>query len=330
MRLGIMSFAHVHADGFLQILRKLQDVEFVGFSDTDKEQGKFFAELYGVPWFSSHEELLDQKLEGVVICSENANHLADVKLAAAAGVHILCEKPIATTLEDGLAIKEEIDKAGIKFMTAFPMRFDPSIVALKEMIERGDLGKIYAINGINHSEIPRRHRSWFADKKLAGGGAVMDHTVHLLDLYRWLLDSEASDLYAEVANPFTPDAEIDTAGLVTLSFANGVFASIDCSWSRPEAVYPRWGHLKMEVIGEQGAIAVDAFNQYLNYYSKQNSRQANWLGWGSDSSTAMVQEFINSIKEDRDPSIGWKDGFEALKVALACYDAAKAKQVVKL
>lgn len=329
MRLGIMSFAHVHADGFLQILRNLAGVEFLGFSDPDKTQGKFFADLYGVKWFDTHQALLAEKPDAVVICSENARHLEDVKLAAAAGAHILCEKPIATTLKDALAIKEAVDKAGVKFMTAFPMRFDPSIVSLKAMLGRGDLGEIYAINGINHSEIPRRHRAWFADKTLAGGGAVMDHTVHLLDLYRWLLGCEVKDLYAEVANPFTPDAQVDTAGLVTLTFENDVFTSIDCSWSRPEAVYPRWGHLKMELIGEHGAIAVDAFNQYLNYYSKKDSRQANWLGWGSDANLAMVQEFINSIREDREPAVTWKDGFEALKVALACYEASEQKQVVR-
>ena len=329
MRLGIMSFAHTHADGFLHLLRNIEGVDFIGFSDHDAERGENVSKQYNTKWFSSHEALL-KELDAVVICSENAKHKDDVELAAKAGVHILCEKPIATTVSDALVIKAAIDKAGVNFMTAFPMRFDPSIKALKEMLGRNELGTIHAINGINHSEIPRRHRSWFAQKALAGGGAVMDHTVHLLDLYRWLLQSEPTEVYATVSNPFHPDVDVDTAGLATVTFDNGVFTAIDCSWSRTEAVYPRWGHLKMEVIGENGAIAVDAFSQHLNSYPKASARQTNWLGWGSDANALMVQEFLASIKEKREPNITWKDGFEAVKVALACYESAEKGQPVSI
>jgi predicted dehydrogenase len=330
MRVGIMSFAHGHADGFLQILRNLLDVELVGFSEPDLEQGKKVSELYTTKCFDTHEGLLNTGLDAVVICSENTKHKEHVELAAKAGVHILCEKPIATTIDDALAMKAAIDKAGINFMTAFPMRFDPTIKALKEMLERGDLGQLYAINGINHSEIPKRHRAWFAQKDLAGGGAVMDHTVHLLDLYRWFLASEASEVYAEVSNPFHPGVDVDTAGLATVTFDNGVFTLIDSSWSRTEAIYPRWGHLKMELIGENGATHVDAFAQHLNFYSKTASRSANWMGWGSDANAEMVQEFLASIREKREPAVTWKDGYEAIKVALACYESAQKGQPVKL
>jgi predicted dehydrogenase len=330
MRIGIMSFAHVHADGFLHLLQTLEDVDFVGFSDHNTERGQHSSKQYNVKWFPSHEALLTEGLDAVVICSENAKHKDDVELATKAGAHVLCEKPIATTIEDALAIKAAVDKAGVNFMTAFPMRFDPSIKALKAMLERNELGKIYAINGINHSEIPRRHRAWFAQKSLAGGGAVMDHTVHLLDLYRWLLQSEPKEVYATVSNPFCPDVDVDTAGLATVTFDNSVFTAIDCSWSRTEAVYPRWGHLKMELIGEHGAIAVDAFAQYLNSYSKNASRQASWLGWGSDSGLEMMREFVSSIREMREPLVTWRDGFEAVKVALACYESSNAGQPISL
>ncbi len=330
MRFGIMSFAHVHADGFASILGSLPDTQLVGISDPDTKQGQQAAERYGVRYFDDHSKLLAEGLDAVVICSENAQHKVDVELAARAGVHILCEKPIATTTEDALKIKSAIDAAGINFMTAFPMRFDVSILAIKALLERGDLGRVQAINGINHSEIPRRHRAWFSDKALAGGGAVMDHTVHLLDLYRWLLGDEVAQVYATVSHKVIPELEVDTAGLATVTFKNGVFAAIDCSWSRTEAIYPRWGHLKMDIIGEQGATSVDCFNQYLNLYSRKTARQANWLGWGNDPNVAMVTEFIASVREKRDPAITWQDGYEALRVALACYDSSAAATPVQL
>ena len=329
MRVGIMSFAHVHADGYLHILRDMPEVQVIGFSDKAIERGKHFSELYGVKWFNRHEDLLAE-VDAVVICSENANHLEDTSLAARAGVHILCEKPVATSEQGALTMKREIDAAGIHFMTAFPMRFDDTMVSLKTMLERGDLGEIYAINGINHSEIPRRHRAWFADKTLAGGGAVMDHTVHLLDLYRWLLGTEPTDLYAEVGNPFVKDADIDTAGLLTVSFPPKVFTTIDCSWSRPETVYPRWGHVKLELIGENGSIDVDAFKQHLYQYSRKTTPQATWLGWGTDPNVKMLEEFINSLRDKRQPSVTWLDGYMATKVALLAYESSEKHQVMSI
>lgn len=245
MRLAIMSFAHLHAEAYIGNLRKHRDVEFVGFSDNDAERGQHFADAFDTQWFSSHEALLREGIDGVLICSENARHRELVEIAAESGVHILCEKPIEVSLDDARAMRDVCIANSVKFMTAFPVRFSPDVQQVKQTLQRGDLGRIYGVNGINHSEIPHEHRAWFADKALAGGGAVMDHTVHLVDLYRWFFDCEIVEVYAEIDNLFYPDAvDVDTAGIVTVQMENGIFATIDCSWSRP-TFYPRWGHLKL-------------------------------------------------------------------------------------
>lgn len=330
VRLGIMSFAHLHAEGFIQNLRQIEAVEVLGFSDTDPKRGQHFSEVFETPWFDSHDALLAEKPDAVIICSENAERRELVELAAEAGAHILCEKPLETNLDDAKAMQEACEQHGVMFMTAFPMRFDPSIIAVKEMLVRGDLGQVYSVNGINHSEMPRRHRAWFAQKALAGGGAVMDHTVHLVDLLRWYFNAEVTEVYAEIGNPFYPgEVDVDTAGLVTLTLSNNVFATIDCSWSRP-TTYPRWGHLKMELVGERGAIDVDAFAQHLTVYAKGAARNPSWHPWGSDPNQLMLGEFVNSIREERQPSVGWQDGYEALRVALACYESAASGQPVML
>ena len=330
MRVGILSFAHVHADAYASLLPAFEDVEVIGFSDTDPIRGRQATDAYGLRWFERHEDLVAAGPDALVICSENANHRDHVELAAAAGCHVLCEKPIASTLADAEAMKRAVDRAGVTFMTAFPMRFELSTIALKAMIDRGDLGRVRAINGINHAEIPRRHRAWFADPELAGGGAVMDHTVHLLDLYRWLLGGEARTVYAEVGNPFHPDVEVDTAGLITVGFEDGVFATIDCSWSRPEAVYPSWGHVKMELFGERGATEVDVFAQHLDLYSASESPQASWLGWGANSDLAMIEAFLACVRDGGEPPVTWNDGYQALRVALAAYESAERSAPVVL
>jgi predicted dehydrogenase len=257
MRLAIMSFAHLHAEAYINNLRNAPDVEFVGFSDLDAERGQHFADVFNAKWYDSHEALLKEGLDGVVICSENARHRELVELAANAGVHVLCEKPIEVTLDATKAMRDVCQSNHVKFMTAFPMRFSPNTQQVKETLDSGDLGRVYAINGINHSEIPREHRAWFAQKALAGGGAVMDHTVHLVDAYRWFFDCEVVEVYAEVDNLFNPrEVDVDTAGIVTLTMENGAFATVDCSWSRP-TFYSRWGHLKMDIIGENGFMTFD-------------------------------------------------------------------------
>lgn len=329
LRVGIMSFAHVHADGYAGLLQSNPDVDFIGFSDPDLERGEVASRTHGAVWFKTHEELLEQKPDAVIVCSENFGRLELVQMAAGAGAHVLCEKPIEVSLERARSMRDACDRAGVKFMTAFPMRFDPTLKLLRARVLNGDLGRVYGINGVNHSENPSAHRAWFAQKALAGGGAVMDHTVHLTDLYRWIFGTEVQTVHAEVGNPFRPDLDVDTAGLALLTLQNGVFASIDCSWSRP-STYPRWGHLQLEVVGERGGLDVDAFAQHLNVYSSKNPRAVTWANWGSDLNAIMLESFFSSIRHDTDPTVTWQDGFESLRVALACCESNERGQPVHL
>ena len=329
-RIGILSFAHLHAESYQANLRSISGVELVGFSHENPDEGRHFAEEYGLRWFPKHQELLTEGLDGTIVCAENANHRELVESAAAAGCQILCEKPIATSLADAETMRTACEKNGVRFMTAFPLRFAPSARAVRALIKEGGLGRILGICGINHSEIPQPHRGWFADRALAGGGSVMDHTVHLADLFRWYFGAEVVELYAEVDNLFAPDQiEVDTAGLMLMTLSNGVQASIDCSWSRP-ARYPRWGHLKLDLVGERGAAVMDCFAQHVTLYARDALRNPSWIGFGSDPNLAMIEEFVDSIRNRREPCVNWNDGYQALRVALAAYESARVKEPVKL
>jgi predicted dehydrogenase len=330
MRIGILSIAHLHAAGYQANLKAIPGIELVGFSHENSAEGRAFSEEFSVPWFESHHELLAQRLDGVVICSENARHRELVELGADAGCQILCEKPIETTLAEAEAMRSVCDKNGVRFMTAFPTRFASSTQALRNMVQQGELGKVFGVNGINHSENPSGHRAWFANKELAGGGAAMDHIVHLADFFRWCFSAEVTEVYAEIDNLFYPnELDVDTAGLLLITMSNGIQASIDCSWSRP-TWYPRWGHLKIEVIGEKGAAVVDSLAQHLTVYSKTGPRNPDWAGFGPDPNRPMIQEFVDSIQEKRQPSANWNDGYQALRVVLAAYESAQKKEPVRL
>lgn len=334
MRLAIMSFAHVHAEAYVHNLRAIPDVEVIGFADDDPARGRHFADLYGLDFFDSYNDLIAERPDGVIVCSENAYHLPLIQMAAEAGVHVLSEKPLATTLEDAQMILDVCGRAGVHLMTAFPMRFSAPIQEVYKLITAGKLGRVIGANTTNQGKLPRYHtaypRDWFVDKRLAGGGAVVDHTVHLSDLLRWFLRSEVVEVFAEVNDILYSDAGVDveTGGLILLTFDNGVFASIDCSWSKPPN-YPTWGGLTMELVGENGLVTVDPFKQVMPVYRREAGGAA-WAYWGSDANQAMLDEFAAAIRENRTPAVTGYDGYKAVEIALAVYRSVETGQPVRL
>lgn len=329
LRIGLVSFAHMHSEGYVAALRALPDVELVGFTDDDRERAEQFGTRFGLKQYRDLTALLADGLDGVIICNETARHMEVVQQAAAAGVHVLCEKPIEVTLERAEAMRDACEAAGVTFMTAFTMRFDPTMQQLRESLQSGENGRLLSLQGVNHAENPARHRAWFADRELAGGGAVMDHTAHVADLLRWFLDENPAGVYAEVSNPFQPGRDIDSAAIATLDFPGGCFATIDASWSRP-ATYPRWGHLKLELITERGGISIDPFAHNFPVWSKGADRTPYWHGWGADSGLKLVEAFLESIRTGEPAPVTWQDGYESLRVALACYKASETGRRIEL
>ena len=330
MRLAIMSFAHVHAEGYAHNLRHAPGVEFIGIADDNAERGREAAERHGTRFYESYAALLAERPDGVVICCENTRHRELVELAAAAGVNVLCEKPLATTVEDARAIIDACERAGVTLMTAFPMRFSAPAREVKQIVDGGTLGTIYGISSTNNGQCPYSERAWFVDKALSGGGAMSDHIVHLADLLRWYLDSEVVEVYAQSNHILYSEAapDVETGGLVSLLFDNGTFATIDCSWSKP-LYYPTWGGLAMELVGEGGFTVMDAFKQNVTIYSAARGRAA-YGYWGSDANQAMVNEFVAALRERRAPLVTGYDGLKASEIMAAAYRSAERGEPVRL
>lgn len=324
VKIGMMSFAHMHAHSYAACLKQLPGVEFVGIADDDASRAKKAAQQFGVKAFANYEALLSADIQGIIVCSENLNHRKHVVVAAQHGRHIMCEKPLATTLEDAQAMIEVCRRANVKLQTAFPCRFHPAFLRLKKAVKAGELGKLLAIKGTNQGQCPF---SWFVDKHLSGGGAVIDHTVHVIDLIRCLTGAEPVKVYAEIDNRmFGKDFE-DT-GLLTIDFSNGMFATLDASWTRPKN-YATWGNVKMEVVGVDGSATMDMFAQKIDaFYDKPASFRYEY--WGDNIDLGLVASFAQSIGDDRPVEITGDDGAKALAVALAAYESAKTGKPVEL
>jgi predicted dehydrogenase len=324
IKVGMMSFAHLHAMSYAASLNELPTAEFVGIADHDAARAAQMAAQFGAKAFGSYEELLASDVQAVVVASENVRHRELVEMAARAGKHVLCEKPLATTLADGRAMIDACQSAGVQLMTAFPCRFSPATERLKASLEQGRIGSILAIRGTNRGRCPF---DWFVDKSLSGGGAVIDHTVHVTDLIRWLTGKEVVEVYAETSNRMF-HREFEDIGFLTLGLEGGLFATLDASWSRPKS-FPTWGDVTMAVVGENGTLYLDLFSQNLVLYSDKTGGTT-WHPWGSNVDTLMLSAFVEAVAEGKPVPITGEDGLRAAEVALAAYRSADAAEPVAL
>ncbi len=328
VRIGILSAEHVHAPTYISLLAAMPGVHLVGVWDDDRRRAAAAAAPVATRAFDEADDLLE-RVDGVVIASANSRHRRLVEMAARAGVHVLCEKPLATTVDDARAILGACADAGVRLMTAFPMRWNPAARALETALRSGALGTPVFLEGVNTGTIPDVHAPWFVDPILSGGGAVTDHVVHLADLFRWILRSEVVEVYA-VANRILQErfAGVETGGLVSMRFANGVSATIDCSWSKPRS-YPTWGGLSVQAIGTGGAFGIDAFRQHLAVYGTRESG-ISWPAWGPNADEGMLAEFLSVVRDDREAMVTGTDGLRAVEIVNAAYRSIAAGAPVSL
>lgn len=325
-KIGIMSFAHMHAFSYAACLNALPNAELAGIWDDNAGRGKKMAKEFGTTFTAKLDKFLAGDLDGVIICSENKKHRAMVEAAAKAGKWILCEKPLATTVADAKAMIATCKKAGVGLGTAFPCRFAPTLMDARAQIQSGAFGEILAIACTNHGQCPF---DWFVDEKVSGGGATMDHTVHVADALRWIMEKEFTKVYCEKGNLLhKKEIKTDDLGMLNLEMEGGIQVSHLASWSRAKS-FPTWGDVTMEFIGTGGVLNVDAFNQKVNLYNDTTMRHT-WEPYGDNPDLGLVSDFVNACDERIAPSVTGEDGLRATEVTVAAYKSAKSKTMVKI
>ena len=325
MKIGILSCDHMHAESYTESLKHIEKVEIAGIAEEDEKKGKDFAQRHGIRYFKDYGDMLsDKSVDAVLICSANAKHAKMTIDAAKAKKHIIVEKPIATTIEDAQKMIDACKENKVKLMVSFPVRYAPPVRRMKEIIEDGKLGEIIGISATNHGTMPG---GWFIEKNLSGGGAIMDHTVHVVDILRWILKSEVKEVYAKMGT-LIHDIPVEDCGLISMKFENEIFATLDASWSRPKS-FPTWGDVTFEIAGTKGSMSVDTFAQHGMLYSDEIAYSKN-LYWGDDMDYLMLKDFVRCIHDDMPEPVTGKDGLEALRVTLKAYESVKKDKVVKV
>ena len=188
-----------------------------------------------------------------MVCCEPTRQLSLVQVAAQAGRPVLCEKPFGTTLAEAEALLRLAGKVPIS--VAFPVRYHPAAVQLRQAVQRGDLGATRAVWATNRNCFPG---GWFADPALAGGGCLLDHVVHVADLLRWIWGTEYASVMAEAGALHTPGLKVEDTAMVLVECTNGMIVTINPSMSRPRGM-PGALDLVMKVWGNAAVAKLDVF-----------------------------------------------------------------------
>ena len=321
VRLAILSAAHVHAPSYAACSKALPDAELTAVWDSDAARGERFAQNYETRFVANLNEALEN-CDAVVIASENVRHAELTEAAARAGKHVLCEKPLAVNAEQGEIMLRATREAGVTLMTAFPCPFSPAFRTARARVQNGDLGDLLAVCTTNRGSCPF---GWFVEPEHSGGGAMIDHTVHVADLLRRVLGASPESVYAVTGHNMYGQAWDDTA-MLALRYPKGVLATLDSSWSRPGS-YKTWGDVTMGFVGSKGTLEIDLFAQSVEVY-RDGAKTHTLAGYGSNLDLLMVGEFVAAIQEGRPPEVTGEDGWEAAKVALAGYASVDRREPV--
>ena len=262
MRWGIAGYGWVARDYMTPAIRAVGD-ELAGIADPGA-RAREAAREEGVPAYEAIERLLAAGVDALYVASPNDAHLQPVRAAAAAGVPVLCEKPMAATLAQAEEMADAVREGGILYGTAFDQRHHPAHVALRDALQRGAIGRPAAVRIVYAcwvdplwSATPDSGPNWRADPRAAGGGATIDLALHGLDLTEMLLEAPLADLHLMLQRRIH-DYPVDDGGLLVGRAADGTLLSLHVSYNCPEALPRR----RLEVVGETGQlVATDTMGQ---------------------------------------------------------------------
>ncbi|MFQ5875058.1 MAG: Gfo/Idh/MocA family protein, partial [Dehalococcoidia bacterium] len=291
---------------------------------------KAAAEL-GARWFPQASDAISrEKVEAVYLATTPKEHPEAVKLASENNLDILCDKPIATNLADADTVLKLAEKAGVRLMLPFNPRYQLGTQKLKEMIDAGELGELRIIHIVKCGKVPLAIKSmdlrWFLDTQVAGFGGFGDIGIHALDALRWLTGREALSVYAQIHNGASPDLPIDSIGTAIIEIEGETLATLTSGWINPPG-FPSFLDTRFEVVGTQKTGVVEKAYREMKVFDDNG---AEFIPVSRPDIDCLVDAFVHSVMEEKEPPITGKDGRAALELTLAAYRSAKTGEVVSL
>jgi predicted dehydrogenase len=300
------------------IRHRVSNAQLVGVADVALDRARrVAADLEIDNAYGSLEEMLDSaKPDAVVVATPDTFHAAAVKVVAAAGKAILCEKPLALTLSDAHDLLEAVSKAGVSLQVGFMRRYDPAYSAAMKRIEAGEIGTPVVFKSLGRDKEGPPISSYHTN---VNGMLFYTNTIHDFDLARWLMLDEVSEVHTYTTVAIRPEvAEFNdvVASVVNLKFEHGAVGNIE---SYAQAVY---GYdVRTEIVGSAGSILVGSLVRtpatFLSVNGSTQNTADHFLTTFADAYLAEIRDFVDSIHEGREPSVTGVDGLKALGIAVA-------------
>jgi len=326
--LGVGEMGKRHAEN----LRRLTPgAELVAVADVAAARAKQVAEELEISKsFGSFEAMLeDKEIRAVLIATPDKFHAQSIIQAAKAGKDILCEKPIALTMNDAYAALEAVAKAGVRLQIGFMRRYDPAYAAAMKRIEAGEIGTplIFKSVGRDKDEPPMA-----AYQSGINGMILYNNTIHDFDLARWLMRDEVAEVhtYGTVAiRPEVAQYGDVVASSVNLKYNKGGIGNIE---SYVQAVYAY--DVRTEVLGSKGAVFIGSIDKtpavFLSTNGSAHMLADHFLSRFADAYLAEVQDFIDALLHDKSVRVTGDDGLQALAIAVAAENSHKQARPVKV
>jgi predicted dehydrogenase len=232
VRIGVVGAGAIAQLTHLPVLAKMRGAQLVGLADNDRPKARALADRFDIPdVFTDIEDLLEaDALQAVVVATPNHLHEPHVLRAIAAGVHVLCERPLALTAKGVDRILAAAQRAGRKVLVANNYRFRSDVQALAGFLRGGELGKLTGIRAGAYQH-KRADQGWRQRRAESGGGAFFDHGFPLLDLALWLADFPEPERVSAHMERGAGKNAVEDAMLVQLNCVNGASFNFDVSGS---------------------------------------------------------------------------------------------------
>lgn len=330
IKIAMAGLAHGHGIGFLGSAIKHAGVSVTGFYDDENPaSAQEASELFRAPVYNDLDELLRKSGANTLLTAAINSGKADIIVKAVdAGLNIISDKPLVTTMDDLNRITDVLERnKNVKLYLMLSERYNPVLVTAKKLIDAGEIGQV--VNIINmrpHRLSPQGRPAWMFDSKQYGG-IINDLGVHDIDLAVWLCGSEVREiLAASVSNKrFTEFDDFDDNGEAMLRLENGCIVFILESWLTPEK-YPHHGEMKFIIHGTKGQIIADPQNNKVTLYSDTKEQHDVEIIYPEETYVSDPLKYFSDPKYKA--VVTTQDGIQAQKAALECqmfaaYNSAK-------
>ena len=314
---GSMGFNHA------RIYAEMDDVELVAVADPDPLACRRIFNTYRPHIYDNYLELLDRERPDLVsVAVPTRLHVEVACDAMSRGVHVLVEKPLALTIEEGRVIIDAAREFGTKLSVGHVERFNPAIIELKRRLEQEELGRIFQVRARRVSPFPGR---------IQDVGVILDMATHDIDVIRHLLGSDVDRVFAETARQAHATCE-DLLSAI-LRFSNGVIGVLDVNWLTPAKVR------QVAVLGEGGMYVTDYLTQDVYWY-KNTAVTDSWESLSvfrgamegdmvkihlrkEEPLRAELVSFVAAVREDREPEVNGTDALVAIDLSITLAESGR-------